>query len=86
MFQSESTFYSFLNVKELLAGSRPNIWSLSDSNEIQNYNHINHKQPLNHLAKLAKSLTCVVSTYLFGAFDCMLLSYHVHVSEWIYFL
>ena len=36
-----------------------------------------------HLAKLPKSLSCVVSTYLHGAFDCMFLSRHVHVSEWI---
>ena len=26
----------------------------------------------------------VVSTYLYGAFDCMLLSCHIRVSEWIY--
>ena len=31
-FPSESTVYSFLNVKELLAQNRCNIWSLSDSN------------------------------------------------------
>ena len=31
-FQSESTLYSCLNVKELLARSRREIWSLSDCN------------------------------------------------------
>ena len=36
------------------------------------------------LAKLAKWLSCVVTTYLYGAFDCMFLSCHVRVSEWIY--
>ena len=45
-FQSESTLYSCLNVKELLARNRRKI-----------------------------------STYLYGAFDCMFLLCHVHVSE-----
>ena len=31
-FQSESTFYNCLNVKETLAQNRRNIWSLSNSN------------------------------------------------------
>ena len=31
-------------------------------------------------------LSCVVSTYLYGAFDCMFLSCHVRVSEWIHTL
>ena len=31
-----------------------------------------------------KWLICVVSAYLYGAIDCMLLSRHVRVSEWIY--
>ena len=34
-FQSESTLYSCLNVKELLAPSRCEIWSLSDCNWTQ---------------------------------------------------
>ena len=33
-----------------------------------------------------KWLSCVVSTFLNGAFDWMLLSSHVGVSEWIYTL
>ena len=61
-----------LNVKELLAQSRYHIWSLSDSNRIRSHNHLVHKQALNHLAKLVKWLSCVVSTYLYGVFDCML--------------
>ena len=36
---------------------------------------------IKHLAKLAKSLAGVLSTYLYGAFDCMFLSSHVMVSE-----
>ena len=31
----------------------------------------------------AQWLSCVVSTYLYGTFDCMFLSCHVCVSEWI---
>ena len=75
-----------LIVKELLAGSRRHFWSLSYSNTIQIHDHVVCKWALNHLAKLAKWLSCVVSTYLYGAFDCMLLSCHVRVSEWIHTL
>ena len=55
-------------------------------NWIRTHNHLVHKRTLNHLAKLVKWLSCVVSTYLYGAFDCMFLSCHVRVSEWIYTL
>ena len=51
-FQSESTLYSCLNVKELLVWSSHVIWSLSDCNWTQNQNHLVRKQTLNHLAKL----------------------------------
>ena len=51
-FQSESTLYSCLNVKELLARSRREIWSLSDCNWIRTHNHLVRKGTLNHLAKL----------------------------------
>ena len=53
----------------------------NDCNWIRTHNHLVHKRTLNHLAKLAKRLSCVVSTYLYGAFDCMFLSCHVRVSE-----
>ena len=56
-FQSESTLYSCLNVKELLARSRREIWSLSDCNWTRTHNHLVHKRTLNHLAKLAKWLS-----------------------------
>ena len=68
-FQSEPTLYICLNVKEILARNRRNIWSLSDWNGTRTYNHLVPKRILNHLAKLAKWLSCVVSTYLYGAFD-----------------
>ena len=38
-FESESTLYSCLNVKDLLAWYRRNIWSLSDRNGIRTHNH-----------------------------------------------
>ena len=49
-FQSESTLYSCLSVKELLARNRYNIWSLSDCNATQIHKHLVCKQTLNHLA------------------------------------
>ena len=52
--------YSYLNVKELLARNRRDIWSLNDSNGIQTHNHLDRKRTLNHLVKLAKWL-CVRS-------------------------
>ena len=85
-FQTESTFYSCLNVKELFVQDRGETWSLSDCNWTRTHNHLVHKQTLNHLAKLAKWLNCIVSTYLYGAFECMLLSCHICISEWIYTL
>ena len=48
-FQSESTLFSCLNVKELLAQSRREIWSLSDCNWTQTNNHLVHERALNHL-------------------------------------
>ena len=36
-FHSDSTLYSYLNVKELLARNRRHIWSLSESNEIGDF-------------------------------------------------
>ena len=83
-FQSESTLYIFQNVKELLAGNRSDIWS--DCNGTEPHNHLVRKRRLNHLVKLTKRLSRVVSTYLYGEFDCILLSCHVLISEWIHTL
>ena len=52
-FQSKSTLYSFLNVKELLARNMREIWSLSGCNGTRTRNHLVRKRTLNHLAKLA---------------------------------
>ena len=85
-FESESTLYSCLNVKEVLTRSRRHIWRLSDCNGTRTNNHLVRKRILNHLAKLAKWLSSVVSTYLYGAFDCMFLSCHVRIWDWIHTL
>ena len=71
-FRVNPHFIVSLNVKEFLARSRCHIWNLSDSNGIRTHNHLVRKQTLNHLAKLTKWLSCIASTYLYGAFDYML--------------
>ena len=53
----------------------------NDCNWTRTQNHLARKRTLNHMAKLAKGLCCVLSTYLYGAFDCMFFSCHVRVSE-----
>ena len=63
-FQSEFALYSCLNVKKLLARNRRDIWSLSDCNGSRTHNHLVRKRILNHLAKLTKWLSWIVSTYL----------------------
>ena len=84
-FQSESTLYICLNVK-FLAQNRCDIWSLSDWNSTWTHNHLVWKWTLDHLAKLTKRLSCVMSTYLYCAFHCMLLLFHVRISEWMHTL
>ena len=63
VFESKSTLYSCLNVKELVAQSRREIWNLSDWSWTRTHNHLVHKQTLNHLAKLT-SLAKWSSVYL----------------------
>ena len=65
-FNTESTLYSCLNIKELLTGSRQDIWSSSDCNEIRTLNHLVRKRKLSHFAKLAKWLSFVEITYLYN--------------------
>ena len=71
MYEFQRNLHSIvcLNVKEPLAGSRRHMWSLSDSNGIRTHNYVVRKRTLNHLVKLAKWLSCVVSAYLYGAFE-----------------
>ena len=54
------------NVKKLFAQNRCDMWSFSDNNEIRTSNHLLCKRTPNHLAKLPKLLSYIVSTYLYG--------------------
>ena len=76
-FQSESTLYNCLNIKELLPWSRCKIWCLSDCNLTQNHNPLVHKWTLSHLAKLAKWLSCVEYLYVW----CIWLHFTVFIYE-----
>ena len=59
--------------------------SSSGSSGIRTHNNLVGKRTLNDLAKLVfKWLSCIVSTYIYGELDCMLLSCDARVSEWIY--
>ena len=46
-FQSESTLYSCLNVKELVSRNRREIWSLSGCNWTRTHKHLVRKRTLN---------------------------------------
>ena len=81
--KSESALYFHLNVQELLARNRCDIWKLSYCYWTRSHSHLARKLTLNNLSKLANWYSCVVSTYLYGAFDCIFLSCHVLISEWI---
>ena len=85
-FPSESTPQSCVNVTELLARSRHKIWSLSYTNWSRSKNLLIRKRTLNYLAKLTKLLSCFLTTYLYGIFDCMFLSCQVRISKWIHTL
>ena len=61
-------------------------FKLCDCNGTRTHYHLVCKRTLNHLAKLTKWLNWVVSTYLYGAFDCIILLCHVRGSEWIHTL
>ena len=54
----------------------------SNSNGIRTHDQLVCKRTLNHSTNLAKWLSCAVSTYLYVAFDSMLLSCHERVLEW----
>ena len=75
-----------VNFKELLVRSRQHSWSLSDSKEVRTHNHIVGKRTRKHIARLAKWVSCVVSTYIYSAFDCMVLLCRVRVPELIQIL
>ena len=60
---------------------RLNKIKLAYCNWTQTHNHLVHKQTLNHLAKLAKWLSYVVSTYLYSAFDMKDLNQTNQISQ-----
>ena len=78
-FQSKSALCSCLIVKELFAQRSREIWRWSDCKWTRTQNHWVLKRALNHLAKLTKWLNCVLSSYMYGAFDCIILSCPVRV-------
>ena len=77
-FQSESTLFSYLNVKELFTRNRRDIWSLSDSNGIRTHNHLVRKRTLNHLAKRPVWLNGWVFVYELSR--CGFESRYCHIS------
>ena len=85
-FQSECALYIWLSLKELFAQNKRDMWSLSDCNGTRTHNQLVRKGTLNHLVKLTKRLSWVLSIYLYGSVDCMFFPYHVSISEWIHTL
>ena len=75
-----------LNVKELLSWTRHYIWSFSENDRFLTHNDLVCKRTLYYLLTVANWLSCVVSTCLHVAFDCIFLSCHIQVSAWIYTL
>ena len=53
-FQSESTLYSCLNVKELLGRSRREIWRLKDCNGTRTHNHLVSKLTLKPFSQIGQ--------------------------------
>ena len=78
-FQSESTLRSCLNALELLAQSWRDIGNLSDSKILGTHDLLVCKRTLDHLAKLAKLLSCAVSIYLYGGSNSVFLLCHMRV-------
>ena len=58
VFQSESTLYSCLNVKELFTQNRRDIWS--ESYGILTHNHLVRKRALNHLVVVDSNPVAVI--------------------------
>ena len=67
-------WWVIMKVCTVITGDLLLFWPL---NGIWTHNHLICNRTINHLVKLAKWLSCVVSTYQYGAFDCMLLPCHV---------
>ena len=65
VFQSHSTYFSCLNIKQILSRNRLNIWNWSDSNGIRIHDYLVCKRTFNHLAKLTKRLPVWLNIWLF---------------------
>ena len=74
------SFYHFWVIKRY----PPPRLGLSDRKGSRTQNHLLRKRTLNHLVKLAKWMSCVVSTYLYGAFDFEVLA-HIDRNFLLYF-
>ena len=59
MFQSESTLYGCLNIKQLFARNRHDSWSLSDCNGIRTHSHLVLKRTLSHLVVVGSNSVAV---------------------------
>ena len=81
-FVIELPLYSCLSVNELFSQNKHKIWIWTDSNWTRTQRQLTGKQALNHLHKMVKQFSCVVSTNQYGSFDCIFLSCHVRISEW----
>ena len=65
---------NFLGFYRFIQGNRLCDWNGIRTHTLPKRTHI-------HSAKLAKCLSCVVSTYLYGAFGCVFLSCHIYLFE-----
>ena len=63
-FQSKSTIYSCLNIKELFARNRCHIWSLSDCNKIQTHSNLVCKKTFSQTGQMIE-LCCEYSSVRF---------------------
>ena len=80
--QTESTLYSCLHVKKPLVQSKRVMLCISDPSWTRTQTHLGCKRTLNHLAKLTKSLSRVLSTCLYGKLTiCSYLATYVFQSE-----
>ena len=83
LFTINITFLPFLHFFNLFTINITvlTVKTYSDCNGTRTHNHLARKWTLNHLAKLTKWLTWIVSTYMYGAFDCKFSSCYVRVSK-----
>ena len=91
-FFSTRTIYIWQYINPVTGGNKEinfiinKFETINDCNGTRTHNHFVYKRTLKHLAKPVEWLNCVVSTYLYSAFDCMFLSGYTRVLEWIHTL